>query len=88
MGFAGGRGGWAILAFSNSWLELESLNQRSPELFNQIGEVEPVQEPLPAQFQYYKASLKGGRVMLVEWGTSFEYDNDYFELERSEDAKP
>ena len=73
--------------YSDNWMALEVLNQKSPHLFSQTGEIEEVDSPLPDVLQYFNTELKGGTIMMVEWGTSMEYDNDYFELEKSLDAK-
>ncbi|MEM7656087.1 MAG: hypothetical protein AAF399_08165 [Bacteroidota bacterium] len=73
--------------FSKEWLALEKANQKDRTTFVALGEVEDVSAPLPYEFDYFKSSLKGKTLNLVEWGTAFETDNDYFELQKSLDAK-
>jgi len=48
----------------------------------------PSVHPLPVEWLYVQAKLiDNGKESLVQWGTSTELNNDYFEIQRSTDGK-
>lgn len=73
-------------AFDKDWLETEFRNQSSPETFFVTGKTEPLDATIPITYDYLKATPKAGELVLIEWATNYEDDNDYFIVERSLDA--
>ncbi|MDX2249560.1 MAG: DUF2341 domain-containing protein [Bacteroidia bacterium] len=69
------------------WLETEALNRTHPGDFVIAGEPENVDRPVPADYAYMKAELKGSNMVLVEWGTQGENDNESFLVEKSQDGR-
>ena len=46
-----------------------------------------LQSPLPVNFLHFQAKAIENEFVLVEWSTSFERNNDFFEIERSSDGQ-
>lgn len=65
------------------WMGLERVNQMRPGSMVMLGEPEDVAAPWPVTFDYLSARERAGSLVLVEFATSQEYDNDYFSIERS-----
>ncbi len=51
------------------------------------GEVEAPRYPYPVKFRFTEVNVKGGNLVLVEWATDREEDNDYFAVQRSQDGR-
>lgn len=68
------------------WFTIQN-NRTAPHSFFHIEEPENIEAPVPAQMSHFRANLKGGSLVLVEWATSAEYKNRTFVVERSMDGK-
>ncbi|MEZ4773664.1 MAG: DUF2341 domain-containing protein [Bacteroidia bacterium] len=73
--------------YAPEWLETEAFNHSNPTQFVIAGEEEYINKPVPVDFAYMKAELKGSNMVLVEWGTKGENDNESFFIEKSTDGK-
>ncbi|MDX1908503.1 MAG: DUF2341 domain-containing protein [Bacteroidia bacterium] len=69
------------------WTETEKKNQKQPDAWLTVTKPEHIQEPLPVEFEYIGAKLKGGAFVVVEWTTRKEFENDVFVVERSSDGR-
>ncbi|GAB4425331.1 MAG: hypothetical protein OHK0039_43030 [Bacteroidia bacterium] len=74
-------------ALRQHWIATEQNSRQYPGRFWVLGEAEHVAAPDPATYDYLRVASRGNTLMLVEWATSTEYDNDYFEIERSQGGK-
>lgn len=50
-----------------------------------MGAAESIFPPLPVSLKYFEATLVDNKVK-VDWETAFEFNNDYFEVQRSRDG--
>jgi hypothetical protein len=69
------------------WADTERKNLADPARHLLLGKTEHIAEPLPVEFQFLSASLKGGALVVVEWATQREVDNQRFIVERSSQGK-
>ncbi|MEZ4828648.1 MAG: DUF2341 domain-containing protein [Bacteroidia bacterium] len=74
------------VTYSPAWLETEAYNHSHPEEFVILGEEEYMNKPIAVDFVYLKAELKASNMVLVEWGTRGENDNESFFIEKSRDG--
>ena len=65
------------------WLALETLNHQYPDRMVSLETPEEVAAPLPVTYDYLQTRVRGGSLVLVEFATLQEHDNDYFSIERS-----
>lgn len=70
-----------------AWAEAEHQARSAPEQWVRILGVESVHGPYSARYAYVKAGIRAGSLVIVEWATAREEDNDYFIVERSRDGK-
>lgn len=61
-------------------------NRMMPDSFLIVSPADSVAAPLAAHFDHYKATVKGGSLVMVEWATNEEYENKKFIIERSYDG--
>lgn len=73
--------------FPFDWISTEYLNHQQPDSFAITGPLEEIDPTLPVEYAYLKGELKGSKMVLIEWGSDIELNNDFYAIERSADAK-
>jgi len=63
----------------NTWWDGYKIDKLNTMNFN-------MQSPLPITLSYFNATLKNDKVN-IKWTTEYEYNNDYFTIQRSNDGK-
>lgn len=69
--------------FSQEWLQTELNNQQGDQEFVKIGPLEKLDASPRVEYAYFRAELKGGSLVLVEWASEMEKNNHYFQVQRS-----
>ena len=68
-------------------INTEYINHQKVDSFAVVGPLEELDATLPVEYAYLKGELKASQMVLIEWGSDIELDNDHFTIERSKDAK-
>ncbi len=73
--------------FSEEWLQTEVNNHENDQAFVKLGPIEELDPQTRVDYGYFKAGLKGGALILLEWSSKAEKDNEYFQVQRSLDGR-
>ncbi|MEO0897774.1 MAG: DUF2341 domain-containing protein [Bacteroidota bacterium] len=73
--------------YSSAWIETEMNNQDPEKAFIGVGPVDELDTEKKVNYGYFRANLKGGKLILIEWSADKEINNKYFFVERSQDGR-
>ncbi|MCI4668196.1 MAG: T9SS type A sorting domain-containing protein [Bacteroidia bacterium] len=73
--------------YSQNWLQTELNNHNNDEEFIKLGPLEELDADPRVEYAYFKAGLKGGSLVLVEWASKKEKNNKLFQVQRSPDLR-